>query len=132
MVDSMVHCVCISCCPNCIFEFLSLCMLVYIYMSVFMSFSVFFFFSPLSFSFSPPLLFFLFLPLFLLFVIMRIIQKCLRDLERERDSSLYSSIIVSITHTSRFIPCLLQWKCKFLSQDACTFLHTFDLRVSSL
>lgn len=94
---------------------LSACMLVYIYVSVFMSFSVFFFFSP------PPLLFSLFLHLFPLFVIMRIIRKCSRDLERERDSSLYSSIIVSITHTSRFISLpfavevqILQSRCMYI------------------
>ena len=76
----------------------SACMLVYMYVSVFMSFSVFFFFSP------PPLSFSLSsfpLPPFRDNENYSEMFKGLR--ERERGSSLYSSIIVSITHTSRFI-----------------------------
>ena len=77
--------------------YLNSCLSACLYTSICQSLCLF-----LSF-FSPPSPFLSLPSLFLLFVIMRIIQKCSRDLERERDSSLYSSIIVSITHTSQFI-----------------------------
>ena len=98
MVDSMVHCVCICSCPNCIFEFLSLCMhaCIHVCVSLYVFFCLFLFLPPLSFSLSSfPL------PPFRDNENYSEMFKGLR--ERERGSSLYSSIIVSITHTSRFI-----------------------------